>query len=347
MGTDGFEFLEFSSLKPENLATLFKQLGFSPIAKHRSKQVTLYRQGDINFILNSQKNSQAQQHAHTHGDGACAMGFRVKDANVALQRAISLGAEPFHSPIKAGELEIPAISAIGGSVIYFIDRYGDEATIYDADFEPIKGSLEDTSGAGLTYIDHLTHNVYQGHMDTWTQFYTKIFNFYEIRYFDIKGEQTGLISRALSSPCGKIKIPINEGTDPKSQIEEFLQAFNGEGIQHIALGTGNIYDSTKLLRESGIKFLGTPDTYYEMIHDRINWHQEDIAQLQKDKILIDGGKNESEGLLLQIFTENLFGPQFIEIIQRKGDEGFGEGNFTALFKAIEGDQIKRGVLKIK
>ena len=343
MGTDGFEFLEFSSPDPDFLAQSFTRLGFKPYAKHRSKNVTLYRQGAINFLLNAQANCQAEQHANKHGTAACAMGFRVKDAKAAYKRALDLEAEPYESQVTSGELQIPAIQGIGGSVIYFIDRYQDES-IYEVDFIPISGVEKEVVGVGLNIIDHLTHNVYRGNMDTWAQYYERLFNFHQIRYFDIKGKKTGLISRALASPCGKIKIPLNEATDDKSQIEEFLTEFNGEGIQHIALSTDEIYDTIETLRKVQVKFLPVPATYYETITDRIPWHQEDIVRLQKNKILIDGGKLAEEGLLLQIFTENIFGPEFFEIIQRKGNDGFGEGNFQALFEAIERDQIKRGVL---
>lgn len=343
MGTDGFEFLEFSGPDMEFLLNHIEQLGFTAIAKHRSKDAILYRQGDINFIVNAELNSQAAQHAQTHGPGACAMAFRVRDAQEAFQRALKLGAKPFASPIGEGELQIPAIEAIGGSVIYLVDNYGDD-TIYDVDFVPISDAPIDTHGVGLTYIDHLTHNVQRGNMDHWADYYIKLFNFREIRFFDIEGQKTGLLSRAMASPCDKIKIPLNEAKDDKSQIEEFLRDYHGEGIQHIALATETIYDAIETLRQRDIDFLDVPDTYYEMIDSRIPWHQEDLARLQKNKILIDGETDPAHGLLLQIFTQNMFGPAFFEFIQRKGNDGFGEGNFQALFEAIERDQQRRGVL---
>ncbi|MEE9451905.1 MAG: 4-hydroxyphenylpyruvate dioxygenase [Gammaproteobacteria bacterium] len=343
MGTDGFEFLEFSSADPDYLAQSFEHLGFELCAVHRSKKVSLYRQGDINFLLNAEDACQAEQHANKHGTAACAMGFRVKDADVAYVRALKLGAEPHKSAINSGELKIPAIKGIGGSVIYFVDRYQDE-TIYDTDFVAVDGADKRVVGAGLKVIDHLTHNVQRGHMDAWAEYYEKLFNFRQIRFFDIKGQKTGLISRAMGSPCGKIKIPLNEATDDKSQIEEFLDEFHGEGIQHIALSTDDIYETVEDLRQRQIGFLKVPATYYETVDARIPWQQEDIPRLQKNAIIIDGGKNKDEGLLLQIFTKNMFGPEFFEIIQRKGNDGFGEGNFQALFEAIERDQIKRGVL---
>jgi len=243
------------------------------------------------------------------------------------------------------ELNIPAIEGIGGSVIYLVDRYGDRS-IYDVDFvptDPSKGFAHE--GAGLTYIDHVTHNVFRGNMDKWAGFYETLFNFREVRYFDIEGKLTGLKSRAMTSPCGKIRIPINESSDDKSQIAEYLEDYKGEGIQHIALGSNAIYDTVELLKARGVRFQDTPDTYYERLDNRIKGHGEDVARLRKDRILIDGAPTEDQGLLLQIFTQNAIGPIFFEIIQRKGNEGFGEGNFRALFESIELDQIRRGVLK--
>ncbi|MBS0358295.1 MAG: 4-hydroxyphenylpyruvate dioxygenase [Proteobacteria bacterium] len=343
MGLDGFEFVEFAAPDPSALVHDFTELGFIPVAKHRSKNVTLYRQGSINFIINSEPGSEAEKFAKLHGPSACAMAFRVKDAKAAYERALKLGAESFPTQVNAGELQIPAIVGIGGSAIYFVDRYK-EQTIYDVDFEPIPHA-DNTYGTGLTIIDHLTHNVYRGNMDKWAEFYERLFNFHEIRFFDIKGKMTGLISRALASPCGKIKIPINEATDDQSQIEEYLHEYKGEGIQHIALATNDIYETIEELRENRIQFLDVPDTYFEMIKDRVPWHQEDVQRLQKNKILLDGTKTPEGGLLLQIFTQNMLGPIFFEIIQRKGNEGFGEGNFQALFEAMERDQMRRGVLK--
>lgn len=342
MGTDGFEFVEYASPKPAELAKQFEQMGFKKVAEHRSKAVSLYRQGEINFILNAEPESQAMEFAKQHGPSACAMAFRVKDAQAAYQRAIDLGAEPFLAPISQGELAIPAITGIGGSVIYLVDRYG-EQTIYDDDFKYI---VDDRcpAGVGLTYIDHLTHNVNRGEMDKWAGFYERLFNFREIRYFDIEGKLTGLTSRAMTSPCGKIRIPINQSSDDKSQIEEFLHEFDGEGIQHIALGTDDIYQTIAAMKANGLVFLDTPDTYYEKIEERVPWHHEDVGELKTQRILIDGAPTDDGGLLLQIFTENMLGPVFFEIIQRKGNEGFGEGNFKALFESIELDQIRRGVL---
>ena len=346
MGTDGFEFVEYTALDTDALGKLFEGMGFSAVARHRSKRVTLYKQGGINFLVNAEPDSFAQSFARVHGPSACAFGIRVKDAAAAFRRAVALGAKPYDGPVGPMELNIPAIQGIGGSLLYLIDRYGPR-TIYDVDFVPVPGSDPDPKGVGLQYVDHLTHNVYVGRMDTWAEFYAKLFNFREIRYFDIKGKKTGLTSRALTSPCGKIRIPINEPSDQKSQIQEYLDAYNGEGIQHIALACADIYETVEALRAQSVRFLDTPDSYYEAVNKRIPNHAEDMERLKKNKILIDGeglDKQSKEDKLLQIFTETVIGPIFFEIIQRKGNEGFGEGNFRALFEAIEADQIARGVI---
>ncbi|HXV24749.1 MAG TPA: 4-hydroxyphenylpyruvate dioxygenase [Alphaproteobacteria bacterium] len=343
MGTDGFEFVEYAAPEPERLGGLFERMGFSPVARHRSKQVTLYRQGDVNFILNAERDSFAQSFARVHGPSVCAMAFRVKDAGAAYDRALKLGARPFHGRVGPMELNIPAIHGIGDSLIYLVDRYGDH-TIYDVDFVPAAGSGRTPKGVGLAEIDHLTHNVHRGRMDLWAGFYEKLFNFREIRYFDIEGKVTGLKSRAMTSPCGKIRIPINESADDKSQIEEYLAAYKGEGIQHIALASSDIYATVEALRACDIAFMNVPDTYYEMVDQRLPGHGEPLERLKRNRILIDGAPTPEGGRLLQIFTTTVIGPIFFEIIQRKGDEGFGEGNFRALFESIERDQIRRGVL---
>jgi len=342
MGTDGFEFVEYTAPDPALLRTLFERLGFPVVARHRSKNVTLHRQGDINFIINAEANSFAQAFAREHGPSACAMAFRVKDAAYAYRRAIELGAKP--GPATAGpmELNIPSIQGIGGSLIYLVDRYGDHS-IYDVDFHPVTPAAP-VQSAGLAYIDHLTHNVQRGGMDRWAGFYEKLFNFREIRYFDIEGKKTGLFSRAMTSPCGKIRIPINESQDDKSQIEEYLREYHGEGIQHIALASTDIYHTVDTLRRQGVAFQDTPDTYYEGVEARVPGHGEKLEELARRRILIDGNPQKNEGVLLQIFTQNVIGPIFFEIIQRKGNEGFGEGNFRALFESIELDQIRRGVV---
>lgn len=344
IGTDGFEFVEYTAPDVHQLHTLFEQLGFRAVARHRSKDVTLYRQGEINFIVNAEKGSHGARFAQAHGPSACAMAFRVKDAAYAYRKLLELGAKSFAGQVGPMELNIPAIEGIGGSVIYLVDRYG-EHSIYDVDFvptDPDKGFRHD--GAGLSYIDHVTHNVFRGNMDQWAGFYEKLFNFRQIRYFDIEGKLTGLKSRAMTSPDGKIRIPINESSDDKSQIAEYLNDYKGEGIQHIALGSKNIYETVETLKTHAVPFQDTPDTYYERLDNRIKGHGEDVTRLRQDRILIDGAPTEDQGLLLQIFTKNAIGPIFFEIIQRKGNEGFGEGNFRALFESIELDQIRRGVL---
>ncbi|HEX9773943.1 MAG TPA: 4-hydroxyphenylpyruvate dioxygenase [Steroidobacteraceae bacterium] len=340
MGTDGFEFVEYTAPDPELLRGLFDRMGFPVVARHRRKNVTLHRQGDVNFIINAEPGGFGQRFAQQHGPSACAMAFRVRDAALAFERAVERGATPVQNPVGPMELSIPAIEGIGGSLIYLVDRYGGQ-TIYDVDFVPA-GPASANRAAGLTIIDHLTHNVQRGNMDKWAGFYQRLFEFREIRYFDIEGRKTGLLSRAMTSPCGKIRIPINESQDDKSQIEEYLREYHGEGIQHIALATEDIHATVDSLRANGIEFQDTPGTYYEGVPARVPGHRESLPELQKRGILIDG--SAEEGILLQIFTRNVIGPIFFEIIQRKGNEGFGEGNFRALFESIELDQERRGVI---
>ena len=338
-GLDGFAFLEFSGPDKRKLEKQFSEMGFQPVATHQDQDITLYQQGEIQFIVNAAPDCQAVEHSKIHGPGACAMGFKVKDAKAAFQYAITHGATAFEDCDHAHH-GLPAIQAIGGSVIYFVD---DQHKPFNNKWN--KNASTAIKSNGLVCIDHLTHNVFRGNMDKWAKFYESIFNFQQIRFFNIVGKMTGLISRALGSPCGKIKIPLNESKDDKSQIEEFLHEYHGEGIQHIALTTKDIYKTVHSLREQGVKFLDVPDTYYEMLDARLPWHEEPVDQLNAEKILMDGEKDPKLGLLLQIFTENIFGPVFFEIIQRKGNQGFGEGNFQALFEAIERDQVKRGTLK--
>ena len=347
MGTDGFEFVEYAAPDPQLLRSLFGRMGFPAVARHRSKNVTLHKQGDINFIINAEPDSFAQRFAKQHGPSACAMAFRVKDARHALQRAVQLGATVCPTNPGPMELNIPAIEGIGGSRLYLVDRYGDD-TIYDIDFEFDANWRESVraSSTGLTYIDHLTHNVQRGNMATWTSFYERLFGFREVRYFDIEGKATGLVSKAMASPCGKIRIPLNESRDADSQIEEFLKDYRGEGIQHIALGSSDIYRTVDLLKAAGIALQETPAAYYDGVDARVAGHQESIDALRARQILIDGAPERGQGVLLQIFTRNVIGPIFFEIIQRKGNEGFGEGNFRALFESIELDQIRRGVVKV-
>ena len=346
LGTDGFEFVEFTSPEPERLKGLFEMMGFTAVARHRSKDVLRFRQGDINLILNMEPAGQAADFRAAHGPSANAMAFRVRDAAKALKLAVERGAEAVVGPVGAMELNIPAIKGIGGSNLYLVDRYGAHE-IYDVDFTPIDGALEaeTRNGVGLTYLDHLTHNVHRGNMAKWADFYERIFNFREIRYFDIEGKVTGLFSKAMTSPDGKIRIPLNESQDEHSQIEEFLKDYKGEGIQHLAMGTGDIYATVEAMKARGVKFQSTPDSYYELLDDRVREHGENLQRLRADHILVDGAPTEGQGLLLQIFTENMIGPIFFELIQRKGNEGFGEGNFKALFESIELDQIRRGVVK--
>jgi 4-hydroxyphenylpyruvate dioxygenase len=349
MGTDGFEFVEFCHPDPAQLDRLFRLMGFIPVARHRSKDVTLYRQGGINLILNAQPGSFAADFAAKHGPSAPAMAFRVVDAQHAFDRALSLGATPVQRSRGPHELEIPAIEGIGGLHIYLVDRYGAKGSIYDVDFEWLGEPDPKPAGAGLWYIDHLTHNVYRGRLDEWAGFYQKMFNFRQIRYFDIEGRMTGLHSRAMTSPDGKIRIPINEDAGAQGQIEEYLQQYRGEGIQHIALGSTDLYASIETLIARGVAFMPPPNPiYYSRVDARLPGHGEDLARLQQNGILIDGEGVVEGGLtkvLLQRFGQTAIGPIFFEFIQRKGDEGFGEGNFKALFESIEEDQIRRGVLK--
>ena len=343
MGTDGFEFVEYTAPDPRMLDRLFLQLGFTRAARHRSKDATLYRQGDINFVVNAEPGSFGAEFAQAHGPSACAVAFRVADSGAAMRRAVSLGAEAVEGNTGPMELNIPAIRGIGGSLIYLVDRYGPSGSIYDIDFEPLE---QPEKGVGLTGVDHLTNNLHRGHMDEWAAFYERLFNFRELRYFDIEGKLTGIKSRAMVSPCGKIRIPVNESSDDKSQVEEFIRDYGGEGIQHVALSTDDIVAAVEALRARGIGFMAPPpDSYYEALDERIPGHGEPVEVLRRNGILLDGAPTEDGGRLLQIFTETVIGPIFFELIQRKGDEGFGEGNFRALFESIEQDQMRRGVLK--
>jgi 4-hydroxyphenylpyruvate dioxygenase len=348
LGTDGFEFVEYTALDTAELAHLFGTMGFKRVAQHRSKNVTLYRQGNINFIVNAEPQGRARQFAHAHGPSACAMAFRVKDSAAALRLALAHGAKEVVGNAGPMELNIPAIEGIGGSVIYLVDRYRDHS-IYDVDFVfDSAGGKDFVSGAGLVDIDHLTHNVSKGRMDYFYDFYHRVFNFHEHQYFDISGEYTGLTSRALAAPCGKIRIPINEskfeeGSAQVDQIQEFIQQYRGEGIQHIALRTENIFKTWDELHSRGLQFMTPPpDAYYDMLEERLPGHGQTVEDLQKRGILLDGNSGR---FLLQIFTRTVIGPIFFEIIDRRGDDGFGQGNFRALFVSMERDQIRRGVLK--
>ena len=343
MGLDGFEFVEFTHPDPDALAGLFEQLGFTHVGTHRSKNVRHYAQGDINFILNMEPEGQAARFRKERGPSANAMAFRVADAARALQLAVERGATPVEGKVGPAELNIPAIEGIGGANLYLVDRRG-AATIYDIDFEPVPGASRDDHSVGLHTLDHLTHNLRRGQMDVWAGYYERIFDFREIRHFDIEGKSTGLFSRAMTAPDDKIRIPLNESQDDHSQIEEFIRDYKGEGIQHIALATDDIFATVDALRANGVAFQDTPGTYYEMLDQRLPGHGHDMQAMKARRILIDGAPETGGGLLLQIFTQNMDGPIFFEIIQRKGNEGFGEGNFKALFESIELDQIRRGVI---
>jgi 4-hydroxyphenylpyruvate dioxygenase len=347
MGLMGFEFVEFASPTPGTLEAVFEKLGFKPVATHRSKDVVLYRQGEINFIINREPHSAAAYFAAEHGPSACGLAFRVKDSHHAYKRALDLGAQPLDMPTGPMELRLPAIKGIGGAPLYLIDRFEDGKSIYDIDFEFIEGAERHPRGHGLRLIDHLTHNVYRGRMNYWASYYEKLFNFREIRYFDIEGEYTGLASKAMTAPDGRIRIPLNEESKKGSgQIEEFLMQFNGEGIQHVALLTDDLFATIDALALAGVPLMTAPShVYYEMLDERLPGHGLPVQELQTRGILVDGSTGGGrKRLLLQIFSQPLFGPVFFEFIQRQGDEGFGEGNFKALFEAMERDQVRRGVL---
>jgi 4-hydroxyphenylpyruvate dioxygenase len=346
MGLNGFEFVEFSASQEGLLESVFETLGFTLVARHRSKNALLYRQGSINFIINYEPSSYAHYFAEEHGPSACGMAFRVENSQQAYTRALELGAQPMDIPVGPMELKLPAIKGIGGAPLYLIDRYEEGSSIYDIDFTYLDGVDRNPEGCGLNVIDHLTHNVYRGRMAFWADYYERIFNFREIRYFDIKGEYTGLTSKAMSAPDGLIRIPLNEESSQGGQIEEFLMDYNGEGIQHIAFSCDDIIDVWDRLKASGVEFMTPPpDTYYSMLEERLPNHGEPIDQLKPRGILVDGSTTDGDlRLLLQIFSQPMVGPVFFEFIQRKKDEGFGEGNFKALFESIERDQIERGVL---
>jgi 4-hydroxyphenylpyruvate dioxygenase len=347
MGLRGFEFVEFTAPERGILEPVFESIGFTHVARHRSKDVDLWRQGGINLIVTYEPNSPAQYYAAEHGPSACAMGFRVENAREAYELALSRGAQPVAVEAGFGELRLPAIRGIGGALIYLIDRFEEGRSIYDIDFNYLEGVDPHPEGCGFNVIDHLTHNVYKGRMDHWAEFYERLFNFREIRFFDIKGEYTGLISRAMSAPDGLIRIPLNEEKSERvGQIEEYLREYKGEGIQHIAFSCDDLVACWDRLKASGVKFMTPPpDTYYSMLEERLPNHGEPTAELKKRGILLDGSTEGGHPrLLLQIFSEKAVGPIFFEFIQRKEDEGFGEGNFEALFKSIERDQMNRGVI---
>jgi 4-hydroxyphenylpyruvate dioxygenase len=347
MGIDGFEFVEFAApgARGGELHALFKNMGFAPVLKHKSRPITIYRQGGVNFLVNEDPNSFAADFAAKHGPCACGFAIRFKKPSAeVLKTVLSNGGDASLDKAETKAVNAPVVKGIGDCMLYLIDRYGNAGSIYDADYAPIPGADQNPTGFGLTFIDHLTHNLYFGNMQKWSDYYERLFNFREIRYFDIKGAKTGLVSKAMTAPDGIVRIPLNESSDPKSQINEYLDAYHGEGIQHIACFTDNIYDTVEAMRAKGVAFLDTPDAYFEVIDMRIPNHGEDVPRLAKNKILIDADPETKQRKLLQIFTQNNIGPIFFEIIQRKGNEGFGEGNFQALFESIERDQMKRGVL---
>ncbi|WP_147106434.1 4-hydroxyphenylpyruvate dioxygenase [Tateyamaria sp. syn59] len=342
-GTDGFEFVEFAHPEPEALRALFARMGYVKVARHRCKDIELWQQGDITYVLNAEADSFGARFVEEHGPCAPSMGWRVVDARHAFERAVALGAKPYEGGGKV--LDVPAIYGIGGSLIYFVDQYY-ETSPYNGEYEWLAQSKP--RGVGFFYLDHLTHNVHKGNMDTWFRFYGDLFNFKEIRFFDIEGKFTGLFSRALTSPCGRIRIPINEDRGETGQIVAYLKKYNGEGIQHIAVGSDDIYDSTDAIAGNGLAFMpGPPDTYYDLSKERVAGHEEPIDRMKRHGILIDGEGVVDGGetkILLQIFSKTVIGPIFFEFIQRKGDDGFGEGNFKALFESIEQEQINNGEL---
>ena len=347
MGLDGFEFVEFTAPEEGVLEPIFAVMGFTKVAVHRSKNVTLWRQGDINFITNYEKNCHASYYADEHGPSACGMAFRVKNSQQAYSRALKKGAQPVQIDTGPMELCLPAIKGIGGATVYLIDRYEEGRTIYDIDFDWVEGVDKHPQGHGFHTLDHLTHNVYRGRMAHWSKYYEDLFNFREIRYFDIKGEYTGLLSKAMTAPDGKIRIPLNEEAHGSGgQIEEFLMQYNGEGIQHIAFACDDLLSCWDKLKKAGMPFMTAPPAaYYEMLEERLPGHGEPVKELQSRGILLDGSTGDGPPrLLLQIFSETQLGPVFFEFIQRKDDDGFGEGNFKALFESIERDQIERGIV---
>ena len=342
-GTDGFEFVEFAHPEPDKLREVFAMMGYALTARHKTRAIELWQQGDITYVLNDEPGSHARRFVDEHGPCAPSMAWRVVDAGHAFAHAVAMGAVPYMAEDRM--LDVPAIVGIGGSLIYFVDQYGD-ANPYDAAFDRI--GTPKPKGVGFHYLDHLTHNVHRGNMDTWFDFYCKIFGFKQIRFFDIAGKFTGLFSRALTSACGRIRIPINEDRGETGQIVEYLKRYKGEGIQHIAVGAEDIYAATDEIAARGLKFMPKPPmSYYDLSQTRVAGHAEPVDRMARHGILIDGEGVVDGGetrILLQIFSKTVIGPIFFEFIQRKGDDGFGEGNFKALFESIEADQIARGVL---
>lgn len=335
----GIEFTEFASTDSSFMHDVFVAFGFSKLKQHNTKDITYYNQNDIHFLLNNEKAGFSAEFAKSHGPAICSMGWRVEDADYAFKTAIQRGAKAANDIDK--DLPYPAIYGIGDSLIYLIDKFGAKGTIYETDFNHLDQPIV-VEDKGFMNIDHLTNNVYKGTMHKWADFYKNIFGFTEVRYFDIKGEKTALISYALQSPDGSFCIPINEGKDDNNnQIDEYLDMYNGPGVQHIAFRSNDLLTSLDKLDRGVIDTLDISDDYYEEVFNRVPGVSEDPARVKHHQVLLDG---DESGYLLQIFTKNLFGPIFIELIQRKNNNGFGEGNFQALFDSIERDQERRGVI---
>lgn len=346
LGVDGFEFVEFTGPDPAAMIARLELMGFTQTHVNPANDAVRLKQGDITMLVNRSPAGQAGEFAQLHGPSANGMAFRVSDAKAAFEGAVARGAKPAEGA-NGGALgnSYPYIlQGIGGSLLYIVDQYG-ETSLYDG-WNEIEGweEAERKNSVGLYLLDHLTHNVRRGQMRTWSGFYGDVFNFEEQKYFDIKGKATGLFSQAMIAPDRAIRIPLNESQDENSQIEEFLKRYNGEGIQHIALATDDIFETVEEMKRRGIPFQDTIETYFELIDKRLPGHGHDVERMRKNRILIDG--SDQDGLLLQIFTQDTFGPIFFEIIQRKGNQAFGEGNFQALFDSIELDQIRRGVIKV-
>lgn len=338
-GIQGITFVEFASPEPDKLHRLFMAFGFSRTMMHVDKAVDLYEQGQIRFLLNRRPATHAQQFATAHGPSICAMGWTAANPMAAVQAAVARGGRVAGGDYQQNGEPVPAIYGVGDSLLYFVQN--DAALWQRMGFMPL-AAPELVAPKGFVAIDHLTNNVPKGEMAVWSTFYREIFGFTEVRYFDIRGAKTGLTSYALRSPDGSFCIPINEGTEAKSQINEYLEEYKGPGVQHLAFLTNDILASLRGLDHSGIEFLDIDADYYREVYDRVPNVSEDRAEIAQRNVLIDG---DAEGYLLQIFTKNIIGPIFIEIIQRKNHLSFGEGNFGALFRSIERDQEKRGYLK--
>lgn len=339
IGLQGIEFTEFASQDTAFMEEVFTAFGFSKLKKYRDKEIYYFNQNDIHFLLNNEKSGFSADFTKSHGPAISSMGWRVDNATKALEEAVKRGAKA--ADPAATDLPYPAIYGIGDSLIYFIDQFGSRGSIYEQDFLPLESPVQ-VANLGFIEIDHLTNNVYKGTMETWANFYKDVFGFEEVRYFDIKGQKTALLSYALRSPDGSFCIPINEGKDDNNnQIDEYLDQYNGPGVQHIAFRSNDLLSSLDNLDREVIDTLDIHDNYYEEVFNRVPNVTEDHAKIKQHQVLVDG---DNSGYLLQIFTKNLFGPIFIELIQRKDNLGFGEGNFQALFESIERDQERRGVI---